>query len=40
MRPSIEWPFRLACTAEHLVAKKDGGRNGPENEVAKEPLAF
>jgi 5-methylcytosine-specific restriction endonuclease McrA len=34
MGPSAEWPHRLACTAEHLVARSDGGGNGPENIVA------
>lgn len=34
MAPSADWPHRLACTAEHLVAKSDGGGNGPENIVA------
>jgi hypothetical protein len=34
MAPSSQWPHGLACTAEHLVAKRDGGGNSQENIVA------
>lgn len=34
MAPSTQWPHALACTAEHLVAKCDGGGNGRGNIVA------